>query len=131
MNIKDFMLESVEETQEIKLSRFKSPFVIKTITEEENDTIRKASMKPVKKGGIMTRELDSVRYSRELMVACVVEPNFKDSALCDFYKTLDPLEVPAKMLRAGEYMQISRAISKLNGFDDESNEELEEEAKNS
>ena len=131
MNIKDFMLESVEETQEIKLSRFKSPFVIKTITEEENETIRKASMKPVKKGGIMTRELDSVRYSRELMVASVVEPNFKDSALCDFYKTLDPLEVPAKMLRAGEYMQISRAISKLNGFDDESNEELEEEAKNS
>ena len=130
-NLKDFMLETTEETQEIKLARFKAPFKIKTITEEENDAIRKASMIPIKKNGVVRKELDSVRYSRELMITCVVEPNFKSTELCDFYKTLDPLEVPGKMLRAGEYMALSRAISKLNGFDDESTEEIEEEAKNS
>ena len=130
-NLKDFMLESTEETQEIKLPRFKTPFKIKTITEEENDAIRTASMIPIKKNGTVHKELDSARYSRELMLACVVEPNFRSTELCDFYKTLDPLEVPGKMLRAGEYNRISRAIAKLNGFDDEASEELEEEVKNS
>ena len=129
-NLKDFMLESTEETQEIKLARFKTPFKIKTITEEENDAIRKASMIPIKKNGIVRKELDGVRYARELMIACVVEPNFKSNELCEFYKTLDPLEVPGRMLRAGEYNALSRAISKLNGFDEDSTEELEEEAKN-
>lgn len=126
-NLKDFMLEPTPITKEVKLSRFKSPFVIKTITEKENDALRQACMKPTKKG----RELDATRYSRELMIACVVEPNFKATELCDFYKTLDPLDVPGLMLNAGEYNKLSRAISKLNGFDDDSNDELEEEAKNS
>jgi len=126
-NLKDFMVESTEETREVIIPRFKSPFIIKTITEAENDAIRQASMKPTKNG----RELDPARYSRELMLACVVSPNFRDTELCDFYKTLDPLEVPGRMLRAGEFNKLSRAISKLNGFDDESDAELEEEAKNS
>ena len=107
------------------------PCLAKAITQEENEEIRNRCLKPVKKNGVViTRELDTAKFSRELMVACVVEPDFRNSELCKFYGTLDPLEVPSKMLKAGEYSKLSSAISRLNGFDDESTEELANEAKN-
>ena len=39
---------------------------------------------------------------------------------------MDPLEVPGRMLLAGEYERLSREILSLSGFDDD----LEEQAKN-
>lgn len=132
MNIKDFMIENTEETTEVKLKRFPTPFKVKALTQEENEDIRNRCLIPVKKNGVVvTRTLDTEKFSREVMVACVIEPDFRNSELCKFYGTLDPLEVPSKMLKAGEYSKISRAISRLNEFDDESTEELETEAKNS
>lgn len=131
MNIKDFMIENTEETVEVKLTRFPAPFKVRAITQEENEAIRNRCLKPVKKNGVVvTRELDTLRFSRELIVACVVEPDFRNAELCKFYGTLDPLEVPSKMLKAGEHNKLSSAISRLNGFDEESNEELANEAKN-
>ena len=64
--------------------------------------------------------------------ACVISPNFKDSELCDYYKTADPLDVPGRMLSSGEYGRLVREINNFNGFistDDELSE-VEEEAKN-
>jgi hypothetical protein len=59
----------------------------------------------------------------------VVSPNFKDADLCAYYKTKDPLEVPGRMLRAGEYNKLVKEISLLNGFT-EDEMILEDEAKN-
>ena len=65
-----------------------------------------------------------------ILVACVVSPNFKDSELCSYYKTKDPTDVPARMLTAGEYGRLIKAVNRINGFTVDEAETLEEEAKN-
>ena len=62
----------------------------------------------------------------------MVTPNFKDAELCAYYKTTDPLDVPGRMLTMGEYDLLVKEIRNLNEMigDDDSLEELEEEAKN-
>lgn len=73
-----------------------------------------------------------MKYGKLLINACVVTPNFKDSELCAYYKTVDPLEVPGRMLTVGEYNRLVRAIRELNELvtSDEDFYELDEEAKN-
>ena len=54
---------------------------------------------------------------------------FRDLRL---YKTMDPLEVPGRMLTVGEYNRLVNAIKELNELVTEESEldELEDEAKN-
>ena len=47
--------------------------------------------------------------------------------MCEAYGTLDPMQVPGKMLTAGEFAALLDAISELSGFDAET---PEDEAKN-
>lgn len=58
--------------------------------------------------------------------------NFKNAELCAYYKTVDPLEVPGRMLTMGEYNLLVRKIRELNDIvdNDEDLEDIEEEAKN-
>ena len=139
MSIKAFMQPPVEaETKKVIISaRFTGengepqPFVIRVISQETNEGLRKQSAKPVKKNGVVVGEdFDAIKYGKLLVMACTVEPNFKDKELCDYYKTLDPMDVPGRMLTAGEYNKLVREINDLNGFSGSSNDELEEEAKN-
>ena len=107
------------------------PFKIKVLTQEENEKIKKQASTPVKKGGIIVGEnFDSIKYGNLLLLKAVVEPNFANAELCKNFGTLDPEEVPAKMLRAGEYNKLVRAINELNGFTADIEEVLEAEAKN-
>ena len=137
-NLMAFLTPNTETTKKVIISdRFKDkegkvvPFTIRSLSQEENEQIRRASTKPVMKNGVaISEKLDSARFGKELMLACVVEPNFKAKELCDFFKTMDPLEVPGKMLKAGEYSKLVAAISELNGFADDEYEILDEEAKN-
>lgn len=103
------------------------PFKIRPLTQEENDAITRRSMRPVKINGQTAEKLDSVAYSRRLVVAATVEPDFSSEALCKAYGTMDPMEVPGKMLLAGEYAKLSREIMALSGFADDG---LEDAAKN-
>jgi hypothetical protein len=64
-----------------------------------------------------------------MVVACTVEPKFNDAELCEAYKTMDPVEVPQKMLTPGEYSKLTDAILSLNDFGGDA-EEVEEAAKN-
>lgn len=123
------------ETKEVIISdRFKGedgkplPFKIRTIDQSTNDRLYKASMKNYTVKGQTFRQLDSMDYSRRLVVACTVSPDFSDTELCDYYKCIDPLEVPGKMLSAGEHAKLIEAINDLNGFNDT---DLSDEAKNS
>ena len=52
--------------------------------------------------------------------------------MCAYYKTVDPLEVPGRMLTMGEYNLLVRKIRELNDIvdNDEDLEDIEEEAKN-
>ena len=137
-NIKAFLVPSIgDETKDVIISdRFKDeegkvqPFKIKIITQDENEVLRKQASRPKKKNGmIIGEELDAIRYNKLLVLASVIVPDFHDQELCKYYGTLDPMEVPGKMLSAGEYSKLSNAILNFNGFNEDT-DELEEEAKN-
>lgn len=102
------------------------PFRIRALTQEENDELTKKSMHLVKGGRRGEKELDRIGYNRRILVAATVSPDFSNEELCAAYGTMDPLEVPGRMLLAGEYDRLSREILALSGFD----EDLEEQAKN-
>lgn len=105
------------------------PFKIRALTQEENDALVKRSMRKVKVNGRWTEELDSLAYGRRTVVAATVEPDFSSEELCRAYNTMDPLEVPGRMLLAGEYKLLSEEILRLSGFRDEA-EDVAEQAKN-
>lgn len=125
------------QTKEVIVSeRFKGedgkvlPFKIKVIDQDENDRLINASTTTRRqKNGQVTKELSSTMYSRRLILACVVTPDLRDTELCEYYKCIDPLDVPGKMLSSGEYGTLIDAITELNGFNDEG--VIEDEAKNS
>lgn len=122
-----------DETKEVVISRRfldedgqPVPFKIRALTQKENDELTRRSMRLVKGGRRGEKELDKIGYGRRLIVAATVSPDFSNEELCAAYGTMDPLEVPSRMLLAGEYDRLSQEILTLSGFDDD----LEEQAKN-
>lgn len=105
------------------------PFIIQAISQEENETLSGECRKERMIDGIPVRMLDDTVYSRRLMLACVKEPDLKDSELCKYYGTMDPEEVLGKMLSIGEYQALSKEIMAINGI--KSKQEKLKEAKNS
>jgi hypothetical protein len=115
-------------TKEVHLARFTDengqivPFVIKSITPEESERIARKCKD--KKGN-----LDKAEYSNQLIVACMAEPDLRDSELCQFYGVMDPNMVPGRMFSIGEKNIISDAIMEINDLWME--QETLDEAKNS
>lgn len=139
-DIKNFLIPPIiNETKKVIVSeRFKGedgtpiPFVIRVIDQETNEKLYKQASKKTKSNGRVLREIDEDKYGKLLVMACVVEPNLKDAELCAYYKTVDPLDVPGRMLTMGEYGKLVREIRNFNelSISDDEIEELEEEAKN-
>lgn len=138
-DLKAFMQPPVTDvTKDVVISeRFKDengkvqPFTIRVINQEVNDNIKRQCSMPMKKNGVVVGStLDTDKYTKMLLQACTVTPNFKAVELCDFYKTRDSLEVPGRMLTAGEYNKLMKEINRLNGFVENEDETLKEEAKN-
>lgn len=134
MNIIDFLPQNVESgaaEKEVKLSRFKSPFVIQTITEAENAALRKScTIKRFSKSGAKVSDLDQDKYTDKLVLRCIKFPNLEDSQLQEAYGTQgNPSETLKTMLLAGEYADLTQSILEFNGFD-EAVEELAEDVKN-
>lgn len=102
------------------------PFKIRALSQEENARISRQSMRLVKGGKRGEKELDTEVYTNRIIVAATVEPDFSSEAMCKAYGTMDPVEVPGKMLYAGEYKQLMDAIMELSHF----NDDMEDEAKN-
>lgn len=103
-----------------------APFIIRPISQEENDELIRKSTRRARVNGQLTEVLDSTAYGRRVVVAATVEPSFISEEMCKAYGTMDPLEVPGKMLLVGEYGKLSQAIMALSGLDDDP----EEQAKN-
>ena len=127
---------SAEEVKEVVISkRFVDkdgkpiPFRIMTIMQEENERITRKCRKVETIRGQRVESMDNQKYNRALIVACTVEPDFRNADLCKAYGTVDPLDLPGKMLTVGEANNLAREILDLNGFSDEA-EQLEDEAKN-
>ena len=104
------------------------PFRVRSITQEENDILTKQARKTRKVNGQIQEQLDTAEYSRRLIVAATVEPDFSSTELCEAYGVMDPLLVPGKMLLSGEYARLLQAVTELSGFD--SGDMVEQEAKN-
>lgn len=100
-DIKAFLLPPVmDETKEVVITKRAVdengkpiPFVIRVIDQETNDRLLKRAMKKTRANGRIVQELDTDKYGKLLVDACVVTPNFKDAELCAYYKTTDPLDV--------------------------------------
>jgi hypothetical protein len=125
-----------EERHEVIISkRFKgadgkpAPFVLRAIDPEINNKITKQCTKQVIKNGVSYPEVDSEMLSKKLILACVVEPDFRDAKLCEYYKTVDPLDVPGRMLTIGEYNRLFKEIRNICGMAEDTEAEVEE-AKN-
>lgn len=135
--LKAFLQPSVAgKTKEVIVSdRFKDdegnqvPFVIKAISQKENEKLAHMSRKTAIVKGNPVESLDNLLYTKRLLLACVQEPDFSAQEMCKYYGTEDPLEVPSQMLSIGEYNRLSEAILELNGMRDP--KELLEDAKNS
>ena len=133
-NLSAFLHPVLAEDQEIIISdRFRDekgkpvPFKIKALTQEEVDAITKSCTTVRRdKAGRESRSFDSARFTKALVVAGTIEPDFRAKEICDAYGVVDPLLVPGKMLLAGEFAKLGDEIAKLSGIDDEP----EEEAKN-
>ena len=139
-DIKAFLLPPVmDETKEVVITKRAVdesgkpiPFIIRVIDQETNNRLLKQATKKSRSNGRVVQELDTDLYGKLLVGACVVRPNFKDAELCAYYKTVNPLEVPGRMLTMGEYNLLVNKIRELNDMvnNDEDLEDIEEEAKN-
>lgn len=132
--IKDFLLpaESFEETKEVKVGRYPKPFVLRTLTQAENDALRKKHTKTEKnKAGVKVAQTDWEKYQDAMVVSCVVTPDFSDAELQAHYGTNGDAAATMKtMLLTGEYATLQQAALDFNGYNDDHMEDLKEEAKN-
>lgn len=123
---------TIEEKEVIISKRFLGedgkpvPFKIRSLTQEENAAIIKAATRQKKVDGQWQDSIDANELSARTIVEATVFPDFRSAELCETYGTKDPVQVPGKMLLAGEFSRLIDAVSKLSGFD----KSLDEEAKN-
>lgn len=101
-------------------------FKVRSLTQDENEAIVNECRRSVKVNGVVQSMIDTGALGRHTVVEGTVEPNFRDTKLCEAFGTLDPYQVPAKMLLPGEYQKLLNAIQELSGFDID----VVEEAKN-
>ncbi len=108
------------------------PWKLRTITSGKNSELRKASMKPQPVPGKKNRTemgLDVYGYVTKLIVACTVFPDLNDKELQDSYGVMGAEELLDVMLLPGEKDALGAKVQEINGYDAETDEQVEE-AKN-
>lgn len=123
--------EQTENKEVIVSERFKEngkvvPFIIRPLTQDENEELIRKHTKRDKKGNEI---FDRVAYSREMAAAAVVEPDLNNAETQKAYGVLGASKVLNKMLYVGEYATLMEAVQELSGLDKDINEDIEE-AKN-
>lgn len=101
------------------------PFIIRPITQKENEQLIKKYTKKDKKG---QEAFNRTEYVQALTASAVVFPNLADAKLQDAYG-LGETEVLKNMLLVGEYATLAQEVQSLSGLDSDINEDIEE-AKN-
>lgn len=130
-----FAQNVVSETTEdfVVSNRFKDkdgtpiPWKIKTLTEGENEEIRKAATRTVKgKNGSRMLETNSEEYIGKLVVASVLYPDLRNADLQKSYGVMGADSLIKEMLRPGEYAALVQKIQEINGFDRDISEMVDE-----
>ncbi len=130
-----FLHPETPENQEVVISqRFKDeegnvvPFIIRAVSQEESAALkRKATKTHRNRAGDTVTDFDADAFTKSLIIAGTVQPDFAATDLCEAYGVLTGDQVIGKMLLAGEYAALSDAIGRLSGMDDQG---VQQEAKN-
>lgn len=134
-SVTDFLKQNVDvepATQEVAFKRFKSPFVIKEVTNREVDQLRKDSSKKVKnpKTGQIETQVDQNKLAELLIVTSVVTPDLHSEALQKSYSDLaDPVGLVKDMLSVGELNDLSEKVSELSGLNQDNLKKETDEVK--
>ena len=123
--------EQAENKEVVVSERFKEngkpvPFVIRPITQKENEALLKKHRKVDKQG---VESFNRVNYNRELTALAVVEPDLNSAELQKAWGVLGAADVLSAMLYVGEYSSLMEAALNLSGLDSDINKDIEE-AKN-
>lgn len=102
------------------------PFVIRPISQTENEEVIKKYTRRDKKGNEI---FDKVGYNREIAALAVVEPDLNSAELQKGYGVLGAPKLLSEMLLVGEYATLMEAVQDLSGLDKDINYD-KEEAKN-
>lgn len=103
------------------------PFVIRPITQQENEALMKKHRSIDKKSGV--EQFNRISYNREMTAMAVVEPDLNNAELQKRYGVLGADKVLSAMLYVGEYGTLMEAVQELSGLDQDINEDMDE-AKN-
>lgn len=135
-NLQAFFAQNVqaEITEDFIVSdRFKDeggkpiPWKLRSMTEGENEAIRKSATKRVKvKGRGYMPEINQEEYLAKLVISSVVFPNLKDAELQKSYGVMGAEALLKKMLFPGEYGELLGKVQEVNGFDKDLNEMVDE-----
>ena len=101
------------------------------ISEGENKAIRKSCKKVIIDQKTRQRQeyTDQDLYNNKLVIACCVEPNFKDADWQAAKGVMGAEALLDKVLTAGQFSDLLMGVLRVNGFDDDIND-LVDEAKN-
>ena len=132
--LQDFLMSRAdigEELVEVRTATLPDPFLVRAITEGENKAIRKSCKKVIIDQKTRQRQeyTDQDLYNNKLVIACCVEPNFKDADLQARFGVMGAEALAEKLLSPGQYSNLLIAVQELNGFDEDINN-LVDEAKN-
>ena len=98
------------------------PFIIRPVTQKENEQLIKKYSKKDKKG---QETFNRTEYVQALTASAVVYPNLSDAKLQEVYG-LGETEVLKNMLLIGEYATLAQEVQTLSGLDADINEDIEE-----
>lgn len=99
------------------------PFVIRPITQKENEQLIKKYTKKDNKKGIET--FNRTEYVQALTASAVVFPDLTNAELQKVYG-LGETECLKNMLLIGEYAALAQEVQDLSGLDEDINDDIEE-----
>lgn len=108
-----------EEIKEIVVSdRFldenKKPATIKikTLNQFENDAIlKRCKIREKQNNGVINERIDYLKYQDELILASIIEPNFRSEQFTKAMGVVDPIEGVKKLFTPAEYIKLVEAIT--------------------
>lgn len=99
------------------------PFVIRPITQQENEELLKKHRKVDKQG---VEQFNRINYNQDLVAMAVVEPDLNNAELQKAHGVLGAQRLLSAMLYIGEYAILMDEVQKLSGLDSDINEDMEE-----
>mgnify|MGYP003529238601 FL=1 len=102
---------------------------VRPMTSQEYNDWQKAAYKKKRRGNETEQVFDSLWFTEQIVINCVVEPNFKNADMLEKAGCALPQEFLHKYFLPGEVEHIADFISSLSGFGDDY--KLEEKVKNS